>query len=82
MMGANDRVPVVPMMHACCVREPAQADQNAQGQNRTHRFFLRSVRSICSIITTRQRSNVSFLASPYSDVRQSVGKIRQQKRER
>lgn len=38
MMGTKHRVP--PVVHSCGVRDPAQGHQNAQGHNRTHRFFL------------------------------------------
>lgn len=54
----------VPMMHSCRVRDPAQGYQNAQGQNRTHRFFLQGVCPARSIIAMMQRSKESRLLAP------------------
>jgi hypothetical protein len=39
LIGTNNSVPPVCVMHRSRVRRATQGDQKAQGQNRTHRFF-------------------------------------------
>jgi hypothetical protein len=45
VVGTNNSVPPVCVMHRSRVRRARQGDQKAQGQNRTHRFFSNRPRS-------------------------------------
>jgi hypothetical protein len=45
VVGTNNSVPPVCVMHRSRVRRATQGDQKAQGQNRTHRFFSNRPRS-------------------------------------
>jgi hypothetical protein len=47
VVGTNNSVPPVCVMHRSRVRRATQGDQKAQGQNRTHRFFSNRPRCTC-----------------------------------
>jgi hypothetical protein len=47
LIGTNNSVPPVCVMHRSRVCRATQGDQKAQGQNRTHRFFSSRPRSAC-----------------------------------
>ena len=60
VVGTNNSVPPVCVMHRSRDRRTAQGDQKAQGQNRTHRFFSNRQVAIRSGCSSRGRSLIRF----------------------